>query len=96
MDPPLFERHIVTDHTPARPTSTSMNVLSVVAFVISLLGFNIIAIILALVGLSQIKRTGERGRGFAIAAIWIGIISIVLFVIILIAAIAISASSAGR
>ncbi len=62
-----------------------MNVISVVGFILSLVGFNVIAIILGAVGLSQIKKTGERGRGFAIAAIWIGIISIVIVIIILIA-----------
>ncbi|HWL78596.1 DUF4190 domain-containing protein [Microbacterium sp.] len=60
------------------------NVLSVVAFVLSLLGFNVIAIILGAIGLSQVKKTGERGRGFALAAIWIGVISIVLFVILIV------------
>ena len=60
------------------------NVLSVVAFVLSLLGFNVIAIILGAIGLSQVKKTGERGLGFALAAIWIGVISIVLFVILIV------------
>jgi hypothetical protein len=52
--------------------------------VLSLLGFNVIAIILGAIGLSQVKKTGERGRGFALAAIWIGVISIVLFVILIV------------
>jgi hypothetical protein len=72
------------------PTGTvapqaAMNVLSIVAFVLSLFGFTVIAIVLGAVGLSQIKRTGERGRGFALAAIWIGAISIVLAIVIVIA-----------
>lgn len=57
-----------------------MNVVSVVGFVLSILGFNIIAIILGAVGLSQIKKRGDRGRGFALAAIWIGVISLVVFI----------------
>jgi len=61
-----------------------MNVLSVVGFVLSLVGFNVIAIILAAIGLSQIKKKGERGKGFAIAAIIIGAISIIIFIIVLI------------
>lgn len=68
--------------SPAAQATT--NVLSVVAFVLSLLGFNVIAIILGAIGLSQVKKTGERGRGFALAAIWIGVISIVLFVILIV------------
>ena len=80
---------------PVVPASRPYNVLAIVGFVISLLGFNVIAIILGAVGLSQIKKSGDRGRGFALAAIWIGAISIVLFIIILIAGIAISAANAG-
>ena len=73
-----------------------MNVLSVVAFVLSLVGFNVIAIILGAIGLSQVKSKGERGRGFALAAIWIGAISIVLFIIILIITITVSAASVAN
>jgi len=73
----------VTTHTPvpaAQSANAPMNALSVVGFVLSILGFNIVAIILGAVGLSQIKKKGERGRGFALAAIWIGAISLVLIV----------------
>ena len=59
-----------------------MNVVSVMGFVLSLLGFNVIAIILGAVGLSQIKKKGERGRGFALAAIWIGVISLILVIVL--------------
>lgn len=73
----------MTTHRPipaVQSANTPMNVVSVVGFVLSILGFNIIAIILGAVGLSQIKKKGERGRGFALAAIWIGAISLVLIV----------------
>jgi len=86
-------------HTPdvARPAAgapaRSTNVLGVVGFVLAIVGFNVIAIILGAVALSQIKRTGEKGRAFALAAIWIAIIEIVLFVVILIIAFAIAAAS---
>lgn len=79
---------------PVAPTAP-WNVLSIVGFVLSLVGFNVIAIILGAVGLSQIKKTGERGRGFALAAIWIGAISIVLFIVILIIVVTISAVAVG-
>jgi peptidyl-prolyl cis-trans isomerase B (cyclophilin B) len=68
-----------TGYAPAQPTT---NVLAIISLVISILGFNVIAIILGAVGLSQIKRTGEKGRGLALAGIWIGAISIVLGIII--------------
>lgn len=65
---------------PQAPT----NVLAVVAFVLSLLGFNIIAIILGAVALSQVKRSGERGRGFAIAAIIIGAAAFIVIAILVV------------
>jgi len=43
---------------------------------------NLVGVILGFVALSQIKRTGEQGRGLAIAAIVIGFISLVLGIII--------------
>jgi peptidyl-prolyl cis-trans isomerase B (cyclophilin B) len=84
-----------TPATPVTPATRPYNVLAIVGFVLSILGFNIIAIILGAVGLSQIKKSGDRGRGFALAAIWIGVISIVLAIIVIIAAIAIAAANAG-
>jgi hypothetical protein len=65
--------------TPA--PSEKWNVLSIVAFVIVFFGFSVISIILGFVGLNQIKKTGERGRGLALAAIIIGFVSIVLGII---------------
>ena len=72
---------MTTDPAAQRP----YNILAIIGFVVSLLGFNIVAIILGAVGLSQIKKSGERGRGFALAAIWIGAISLVLGIIAIIA-----------
>ncbi|SEB50335.1 protein of unknown function [Paramicrobacterium humi] len=64
------------------------NVLAIVSFVGSLIGFSIIAAILGFVSLSQIKKTGEKGRGLAIAAVIIGIVSVVIQIIVVIAVIA--------
>lgn len=69
------------------------NILAIIGFVISLLGFNVVAVILGAIGLSQIKKSGERGRGFALAAIWIGVISLVLGIIAIIAFIAFAAAA---
>ena len=55
-----------------QPVQPGTNVLAIISLVISILGFNVIAIILGAIGLSQIKRTGEKGRGLALAGIWIG------------------------
>lgn len=58
------------------------NILSIVGFILSFFGFSLISIILGFIGLSQIKKTGERGRGLAIAAIIIGFASIVIGIIV--------------
>ena len=59
-------------------SSEKWNVLSIVALVISLLGFNIIAVILGFIALNQVGKSGERGKGLANAAIIIGLVSIIL------------------
>lgn len=65
-------------HQQPAPSSEKWNVLSIIAFVISLLGFNIIAVILGYVALNQVNKSGERGKGFANAAMIIGLVSIIL------------------
>jgi hypothetical protein len=72
----------VPDQLQPAPSSDKWNVLSIVAFVISLLGFNIIAVILGFIGLNQVNKSGERGKGFANAAIIIGLLSIILGIIL--------------
>ncbi|NUT59120.1 MAG: DUF4190 domain-containing protein [Agromyces sp.] len=67
---------------PAPATGEKWNVLSIVAFVIVFLGFSLISIILGFIGLNQIKKTGERGRGLAIWAIVLGFVSIIIFIIV--------------
>ncbi|GAA1960035.1 DUF4190 domain-containing protein [Agromyces allii] len=62
--------------------SEKWNVLSIVGFVLSIIGFNVVAIVLGFIGLSQVKKTGERGRGLALAAVIIGFASIVLGIIL--------------
>jgi hypothetical protein len=69
------------------------NVLSIVGFVLSIIGFNIVAIVLGFIGLSQVKKTGERGRGLAIAAIIIGFASIVIGIILTIVFVGIYAAN---
>ncbi|MFB6610681.1 DUF4190 domain-containing protein [Agromyces sp. NPDC056379] len=88
----------MTTPAPAPVAATSApaekwNVLSIVGFVLSLVGFNIVAIVLGFIGLNQVKKTGERGRGLALAAIIIGFVSIALIVVIFIVAFAVAASN---
>jgi hypothetical protein len=51
------------------------NGLSIAAFVMSLVGFSFVAAILGHVAMGQIKRTGDGGKGLAIAAVVIGWVS---------------------
>ena len=56
------------------------NTMSIVAFILSFF-VNIVGIILGFIALNQIKRTGEQGRGLALAAIIIGFVSLALGII---------------
>ena len=53
------------------------NVLAIVSLVTSILGLSLVGIITGHIALSQIKKTGEEGRGLAIAGLIIGYVSIV-------------------
>ena len=64
-----------------RPTGTnSLAIFSLVASVIGLLcGVgSIVGIVLGVIALGQIKRTGQDGRGLAIAGIAVGAVSLVI------------------
>jgi len=66
---------------PAPAPAEKWNVLSIIAFIIVFFGFSLISIILGFIGLNQIKKTGERGRGLALWAIILGFVSIVIGII---------------
>ena len=57
--------------------SAKTNGLAIAAFVISLLCCNVLAVIFGHIAISQINRTGEGGKGLAIAALIIGYLSII-------------------
>ena len=71
----------------AAPAQPGYNTMSIVAFILAFF-VSIVGIILGFVALSQIKRTGEQGRGLAIAAIVIGFAEIVIGIIVTIVFIA--------
>ncbi|MDR6970630.1 DUF4190 domain-containing protein [Leifsonia shinshuensis] len=85
--PPQQPQYAQQPYGGAQPGWNTMSIVAFVAtFFISILG-----IILGFVALSQIKRTGEQGRGLALAAIIIGFIALalgIIFTIIIVAAIA--------
>ncbi len=63
------------------------NTLAIVGFILAFF-VSLVGAILGFVALSQIKRTGEQGRGLAIAAIIIGLVEIVLGIVVAIIVIA--------
>lgn len=83
---------------PPQPTAApaqgeKWNILSIIAFIIVFFGFSVISIILGFIGLNQIKKTGERGRGLAIWAIVLGFVSIVIGIIFWIVFVAVIAAT---
>ncbi len=83
---------------PPQPTAApaqgeKWNILSIIAFIIVFFGFSVISIILGFIGLNQIKKTGERGRGLAIWAIVLGFVSIVIGIIFWIVFVAVIAAN---
>jgi hypothetical protein len=83
------------------------NVLSIISLVAAIAGFlwilpvigPIAAVVTGHISLGQIKRTGEKGRGMALAGTivgWVGVGAIVLFVIGLLVSIGIAASQSSR
>lgn len=60
------------------------NVLAIVSLVTSVLGISLAGIITGHIGLSQIGRTGEKGRGLAIAGLVIGYLGILASIIALV------------
>lgn len=67
------------DQHAAAPTPTDrLSTLSIVGFVLAFV-VNIVGLVVSIVALVQIGRTGERGRGLAIAGIVVGGFWFVLF-----------------
>lgn len=81
--------------TPVAPAAAKMNVLAIISLVGSIIGFSLIASVLGFVALSQIKKTGESGRGLAIAGVIIGIVATVFYLVLAIVSVVASIGSAG-
>ncbi len=80
--------------TSSAPASDRFNVLAIVGFILAFV-INIAGLVVSIIALSQVKRTGERGRGLALAGIIISAISLVLSVVSVIVVIASAASMSG-
>ena len=66
------------------PAPAQKNTMALVGFILALLGFNVIALILSIVGLSNSKKPefAGDGKGFAIAGIVISCVYIGLYIIL--------------
>jgi hypothetical protein len=69
---------------PVRPTG-ELNDLAVVALIASCIGFSIPGLVLGHIALSQIKKKGQTGHGFALAAVIVGYVVTVLVLLAVIA-----------
>lgn len=69
--------------------SAKWNVLSIITLVSSVLGFSIISIVLGIISLNQIKKTGEQGKVLAIVGIVIGALATIGYIIAIITFIAV-------
>ena len=76
------------------PATQKTNVLAIVSLVSSFF-ISLVGIITGHIALSQIKRTGENGRGLAIAGLIIGYVYIAFIVLMVIIAIIVSVAAAS-
>lgn len=76
----------------AVPANERWNVLAIVGFVLAFV-VSIGAVICGHIALSQIKRTGEKGHGLALAAVILGYAGILIGIIAIIAYVALIAAA---
>ena len=68
------------------------NTLAIVTLIAGILGFNLIAVILGHIALSQIKKSNEGGRTLAIVGLVLGYIGLVALIIFIIVAVGFAAA----
>ena len=64
---------------PTRPTRPGVNGFAVAALVLSVVGGILLSVVFAFVALSQVKRTGQRGRGLALASLAVSGLWVLVF-----------------
>lgn len=68
------------------------NTLAIVGFILAFV-INIAGVVVSIIALNQIKQTGEKGRGLAIAGIIIGALSLIIGIISVIVVVSAAAQS---
>jgi len=84
----------MTETTPATAVNPGKT-LGIVGLVLSILGFNVIALVISIVGKVKSKKAGF-GNGFAVAGIIISILSIIGFIILFVVLGSLAASVAAQ
>ncbi len=62
-------------------STSSTNGMAIAGFICAIIGFNIVGLILSIVGLSNAKKTNGSNKGLAIAGIIISIVRMIIYVI---------------
>jgi hypothetical protein len=78
---------------PAVVQSAKTNVFAIVALITGILGMAVVPVVFGHISLSQIKKTGEQGRGMAIAGLVLGYLGILAYVVIILATVALAVAA---
>jgi hypothetical protein len=85
---------------PQRAASGDLNDLAVIALIASCIGLSIPGLVMGHIALGQIKRTGQTGHGFALAAVIVGwavtvlvVLAIVAFIVFMIVVFSVAGSA---
>ena len=88
-EPPAYGQNPYGQQNP----QDKFNVLSIISLVTSILGISLVGVITGHIGMSQIKKTGEKGRGLALwgliigyLGLAIGLIAAIIFIAVFIGA----------
>lgn len=65
------------------PAAVATNGMAIASFITSLVGLGVVGVILGHIAMSQIKKSGAAGKGFAIAGLIIGYLSIAIAIVVL-------------
>jgi hypothetical protein len=78
-----------------QPVSDTTNGLAIGALILSLFGFSLPAVILGHISRNQIRRTGQRGEGMAIAGLVFGYLGMAFWALIIVAGLVSAAHGGG-
>lgn len=79
----------------AQPTGPKTNVMAIISLIAPFVGFGVVGLVLGIIALGQIKRTGEQGRGLALAGTIVSAASVLIGVILIIVYFLIIAGAIG-